>query len=212
MVAADARVPAHMMVSDASGGWGCGAEWDGRWFQIQWQGLGKTQGRALAFSIMAKELLPIGVVVAVWGPSWAGNLVRAKCNNMSVVATVNSGSCREPDAIHLRRCLAFLEARWSCQVKAVHIPGVKNVVADALSRNRANVAFVLIQGARVEPEVVPNEVLRAVARGCDKVETWNLLWPGSWSSECVTVPKRPTERHGLGMPDGQGPEADASSQ
>ena len=30
MVAADARVPAHMMVSDASGGWGCGAEWDGR--------------------------------------------------------------------------------------------------------------------------------------------------------------------------------------
>ena len=73
MVAADARVPAHVMVSDASGGLGCGAEWDGRCFHIQWQGLGKTQG----FSIMAKELLPIVVAVAIWGPCWVGNLVRA---------------------------------------------------------------------------------------------------------------------------------------
>ena len=97
-------------------------------------------------------------------------------------------------------------------MKAVHIPGVENVVVDALSRNRANVAFALMQGAREEPEVVPDEVLGEVAGGCDEVETWNLLWPDSWSSECVTVPKRPTERHGLGMPGGQGPEAGASSQ
>ena len=87
-------------------------------------------------------------------------------------------------------------------MKPVYIPGVENVVADALSCNRANVAFALMQGDREEPEVVPDEVLGAVARGCDEVETWNLLWPGSWSSECVTVPKRPKERHGLGMPGG----------
>ena len=97
-------------------------------------------------------------------------------------------------------------------MKAVHIPGVENVVAEALLRNSANVAFALMQTAREEPEVVSDEVLGAVAGGCDKVETWNLLWSGSWSLECVTVPKRPTERHGLGMPGGQGPEASASSQ
>ena len=28
---------------DGVGGWGCGAEWDGRWFQILWQGLCKTE-------------------------------------------------------------------------------------------------------------------------------------------------------------------------
>ena len=114
---------------------------------------------------MAKELLLIVVAVAIWGPSWAGNLVKAKCDNMSVVATVNSGSCREPDAMHLRRCLAFLEARWSCQVKAVHIPGVENVVVDALSRNRTNALM------QEEQEVVPDEVLGTVARECDEVET-----------------------------------------
>jgi len=58
---------------------------------------------------------------------------------MLVVAAVNSGSCREKDAMHLRRCLAFLEARWSCQIKAVYILGTDNEVADALSRNHADV-------------------------------------------------------------------------
>ena len=94
----------------------------------------------------------------------------------------------------------------------MHIPGVENVVADALSRNRANVAFALIQGAREEPEVVPDDVLGALAGGGDEVEIWNLLWPGSWSLECVTVAKRPTERHDIGMPGGQGPEVGTSSQ
>ena len=45
----------------------------------------------------------------------------------------------------------------------MHIPGVENVVADALSCNRANVAFALMQGAREEPEVVPDNVLGAMA-------------------------------------------------
>ena len=57
---------------------------------------------------MAKELLPI-VVVA--GSEWAGKTVRARCDNQSVVATVNSGTCSEAETMHLRRCLAFLEAR-----------------------------------------------------------------------------------------------------
>ena len=64
--------------------------------------------------------------------------------------------------MHLRY-LAFLEARWSCQIKAVHIPGTDNEVADAL-RNRADVACALMQGADNEPVAVPEEVLRAVAR------------------------------------------------
>ena len=110
-----------------------------------------------------KEMLPIVVAAAVWGQKWAGILVLARCDNMSVVATVNSGLCKEKDAMHLRRCLAFLEARWSCQIKAVHIPGTDNEVADALSRNRTDVACALMQSADKEPVAVPEEVLRVVA-------------------------------------------------
>ena len=112
MVAVNRRAPECDVVSDASGSWGCGAVFRGQWFQLEWKGLGATQG----YGIMAKELFPIVVAAAVWGPEWAGKTVRARCDNQAVVATVNvatvnSGSCREAEAMHLRRCLAFLEVR-----------------------------------------------------------------------------------------------------
>ena len=47
-------------------------------------------GRARDHSIMAKELLPIVVAAAVWGPEWAGKTVRVRCDNQSVVATANA--------------------------------------------------------------------------------------------------------------------------
>ena len=102
----------------------------------------------------------------------------AKCDNLSVVATVNSGSCREKEAMHLRRCLAFLEARWTFHMVSEHIRGVDNVVADALSSDRANVACSLLQGAEERPVEIPEEVLDVVARVKPgwKEEDWERLW------------------------------------
>ena len=34
---------------------------------------------------------------AIWGEAWTGKTVRARCDNQVVVATVNSGSCRETE-------------------------------------------------------------------------------------------------------------------
>ena len=85
MVAVNRRAPECDVVSDASGSWGCGAVFRRQWFQLEWAGLGTTQG----YGIMAKELLPIVVAAAVWGSEWAGKTVRARCDNQSVVATVN---------------------------------------------------------------------------------------------------------------------------
>ena len=113
---------------------------------------------------MAKELLPIVVAAAVWGSEWAGKTVRARCDNQSVVAIVNSGTCREVEAMHLRRCLAFLEARGGFHMVAEHIRGVDNVIADALSRDKAQVACSLLQDAESMPVEVPEGVLDVVAR------------------------------------------------
>ena len=106
MVAVNQRAPECDVVSDASGSWGCGAVFRGQWFQLEWKGLGSTQG----YGIMAKELFPIVVAAAVWGPEWAGKTVRARCDNLAVVAMVNSGSCREAeDSVMLWAavCLCF---------------------------------------------------------------------------------------------------------
>ena len=86
IVSTGARLSEHMVLSDVSGCWGCGATCGREWFQVQWAGLGCSQ----EYGIMAKEMLPIKVAAVVWGQKWAGSLVLARCDNM-VVATVNSG-------------------------------------------------------------------------------------------------------------------------
>ena len=67
----DRARPEVVLTSDASGSWGCGAWWESRWFQLQWQGLGETAN----YGITAKELLPIVVAVACWGKEWQGKAV-----------------------------------------------------------------------------------------------------------------------------------------
>ena len=177
MVSVNSLSPDIELVTDASGSWGCGAVCGTQWFQLEWDGLGSTK----EYGIMAKELLPIVVAAAVWGGSWAGKTVRARCDNQSVVATINTGSCREAETMHLRRCLAFLEAKGQFHIMAVHIRGVDNVVADALSRNRAHVACSLLQGAEQEPVAVPEGVLDVVARTKPDWldEGWRKLWSSS---------------------------------
>ena len=63
-------------------------------------------------------------------------MVNCRCDNMAVVAVINSRTSRDPDLMHQLRCLAFFEAKFSFSVKASHIAGAKNSLADDLSRNR----------------------------------------------------------------------------
>ncbi len=53
-----------------------------------------------------------------WGIFWQSKTVMARCDNMAVMAIVNSDASREVEAMHLRRCVAFLEAKWSIQLRA----------------------------------------------------------------------------------------------
>ncbi len=76
------RQPDHELVSDASGSWGCGAEWKGKWFQLSWE----TAQSAREWSIMPKEMLPIVIAAIVWGEQWEGSSVLAWCDNSAVVA------------------------------------------------------------------------------------------------------------------------------
>ncbi len=126
---------------------------------------------------MPKELLPIVVAAAVWGRRWRGLTVKATCDNMAVVVTIKSGSCKETHAMHLRRCLAFLEASNTFVLVAEHVRGADNVVADALSRDRLSVALICMQEAAAEAEPVPLglvEVLTATGAAWSE-QQWKVL-------------------------------------
>ena len=105
------------------------------------------------------KLLPIVVAAAIRGKHWKGSVVKARCDNMAVVASIQSGSCREGKAMHLMRCLAFIEARVPVTVVAEHIKGSDNVVADALSRDRLDFARSAMQVLEREAEAIPKDLL-----------------------------------------------------
>ena len=115
------------VVTDASGSWGCGAQFKDHWFQYAWPSGWLTVG------IMAKELVPIVIGCAVWGPLLVKKDTELKCDNQGLVDAINKGSSKDEMVMHLLRCLWFFTAFFNIRVTATHIRGVDNSSADMLS-------------------------------------------------------------------------------
>ena len=119
----------HVVVtSDASGSWGCGAYWAHHWFVIQWT------PKLVKESIQIKELILVVAAAAVYGRHWAGKIVEFKSDNMSVVNIVEDTYSKEPHLMHLTHLLTFFACYRQFWFVASHILGVKNTLADAISR------------------------------------------------------------------------------
>ena len=109
----------HIQI-DASGYWGCGASFNGSWFQLRWSADWAPIG------IMGKELVPIVLSCAVWSKMLSKHKVLFRCDNLSVVEAIKKGSSKDPTAMHLLRCLWFLTATFDIDITVSHIPGVLN--------------------------------------------------------------------------------------
>ena len=137
------RTPSCHIYSDASGSYGCGAfhTVSCSWFQLVWPGTWSSA------SIAAKELLPIIVAAALWGPLWAGEHICFHSDNEAVVTIVNNRCAKDKLLINLLRCLFFYAAVFQFHFSASHIPGVDNHVADAISRNNLSLVSSLFPQA-----------------------------------------------------------------
>ncbi len=145
------------ITSKASGSWGGGAyTTEGEWFQLSWP------PAWCDVHITVKELLPVVLAIAIWGHLWTGQVVRCRCDNAAVVAIVNSGSSKDEKAMHLMRSAAFFMAKHQLRVWAVHIPGVENQSADALSRNDHHSFLLQNPTARPSPSALPQELIQAL--------------------------------------------------
>ena len=144
--------PDITVYSDASGSWGYGA-WTGPlWFQGQWPASWATA------NITVKELLPIVLAAAVWGPGWCGKAVEFQCDNQAIVSTVNYGRTHEPKVAHFLRGLALFAMEFGFHVRAAHIAGIDNVAADALSRNHMPTFLAQTPQAHPHPTVIPEDL------------------------------------------------------
>ncbi len=120
--------PAVDVYSDASGSYGSGAFVAGwGWFQTEWSEYWE------GVNITSKERVPVVAAAALWGRQWAGSHICFHSDNMAVVAVLNNRTAKHPLLAHLLRCFSLFSAYFSFHFTAVHIPGVLNVAADALS-------------------------------------------------------------------------------
>jgi hypothetical protein len=71
-----------------------------------------------------------------WGERWRGGRVLFRTDNVTTAAIINKLDTSSPELEPLARAMAELARRFDVDVAARHIPGVKNVLSDRLSRWR----------------------------------------------------------------------------
>ena len=158
-----ARVtPEVIVVSDASGSWGCGAFCLPHWFNLQWSVNTQT------FPIAVKELFPVVIAAAIYGNQWSGKLVLFRVDNMAVVEVLKATYSRESHLMHLIRMLVFFAAHFNFWFSASHIAGSENTLADSLSRNNAPFFLSQVSTASRDPSRIPLPLL--------KLLECNLTW------------------------------------
>ena len=153
----DSRVTSSrdlQLYTDAASTIGFGGFFNGKWFQGRWPPnllINKSKG----ISIEWQELFPIVIACALWYPHFSGKRLQFWCDNQSVVAIINSGHSKAPRVMDLVRFLVLISMKHNFMVKARHVPGAHNEIADALSRFQVQRFRELAPGADQTPCTIP---------------------------------------------------------
>ncbi len=145
------------LYTDASG-LGYGGYCKGMWFQGKWNEYSAQFGEG-EHSIAYKELYPIVVASILWSPGWSRKKILFHCDNMTTVDILKKGRSKSPALMSLIRRLVICAATNNFDFSAVHIPGLNNSIADALSRFQMDRFRALAPEADASPCQVPPDVL-----------------------------------------------------
>ena len=118
------------LFTDASGAVGCGGVFGTAWFQVRWP-VWLLEAKP---SIAVFELLPVLVACAVWGKNWHGKRILFHSDNTTVVTVWAKMSSPNVIIMNIIRRIFFIAAQNNFTLRIVHISGVDNSLADALSR------------------------------------------------------------------------------
>ena len=106
--------------------------------------------------IVQLEMLNLYLALRVWAQNWAGKRVRFECDNQAVVSVMKAGKTRDPVLAAYARNIQMLASVFDIEITVVHLPGIKNTVADLLSRwDTIHDNIVQLQRHIAEPQWVP---------------------------------------------------------
>lgn len=144
------------LFTDAAGGIGFGAFFGGHWAYGTWPAEWCENDPDITF----KELFPIVLAVHLWGKDLENQKVLFHCDNMAVVHMINRQTTRSTPSMGLIRALVGACLRHNVLFRAKHIPGIKNEVADALSRLQLQRFRALCPHADIHPAEIPQALLQ----------------------------------------------------
>jgi len=110
-------------------------------------------------SIAVKELIPVVIAAATLGHNWGAQIVDFILDNEAVVPVLNATFSSVFHLMHLIRFLMFFAAKFNFWFVASHIQEIKNVVADALSRNYLSVFFTQVPQADYQAIQIPSPLV-----------------------------------------------------
>ena len=108
---------------------GYGAIFDKKWFACSW-----PNSWWPLQNITLLELIPVVLATQVWATSFRNKCVTLHTDNHALVFMINNQSSNEDLVMTLLRSMTLNALQNNFLIKAVHVPGVDNSLADCLSR------------------------------------------------------------------------------
>ena len=146
------------LFTDSAGGSkrGFGIYFNGKWTQGCWPSIWDKTG--ILRDITFLELFPVVVSLHLWGTLLKNKKLFFNIDNQAVVTILNKKSSKSDRVMCLVRKLVLLSLQYNILIKARHIPGKLNTIADSLSRCDFQRFRELAPKADREPEVIPDHL------------------------------------------------------
>ena len=122
------------LFTDSAGGQnrGFGIYFQGKWAQKCWPKLWEEMG--ILKDITFLELFPVVVALCIRGEQLKNKKIIFNIDNQSVVHIINKKSSKSVRVMSLVRHLVLSTLQYNIMIKALHISGISNKIADSLSR------------------------------------------------------------------------------
>lgn len=146
--------PDNMLATDACLS-GCGGVFGGQYFHAEFPEIIKNKH----LHINELEMLTIVVALKIWGVQLRGHRITIFCDNQSSCAIINKGSSRSDFMQSCLREICFLAASHEFELRAKHISGVNNRLADHLSRWEQDSCHRLA----IEQELGPSHICQQIS-------------------------------------------------
>ena len=141
------------LFTDAAGSIGLGIYFQGKWAQAKWGEHFKRESESNNITFL--ELFPILVALHLFGDSFQNKKVLFHCDNMAVVEIINKQTSKCPRVMDLLRPLVLQSMKLNTIIRAKHIKGENNTIADAISRYYMQIFRKLAPQADRQPTAIP---------------------------------------------------------